>query len=439
MQGIRDTLAGVKSDAAPGDRLTGQNGWTEIDGCPLYTDDDFPRSVQQMEDILGKYPNLDAFIPTGGFPQFIPQAYAPRSEKHKDEIASGELALVVADTLPVQIDLMKEGLSLGQVGQRPFEMGYETMGPLNDIEGGRRPRPTRPTPASMSARPRPPIPASAADRARSANVDDASGPCPGASCFRRESMTQHTLRAGDLELVVDAARGGSIMAFRRGAFDLMRAWDGSSADPRSFASFPLVPFSGRIDHGHSGSPAAATRCLPTFSPEPHAIHGDGWTSPWTLVSSTCHFGRAGAGARSAGDVLRYRATQMFRLYPDRLEIAMSLTNRGPEPMPFGLGHHPYFGDRDQAVLSAEVDGVWLPDDLNVPKQLEKVPVLWGFRHRRPVDELALDHVFQGWNRVALVEWPEAGEALEISADELFGHLVVYTPPGQPFFCVEPVT
>ena len=30
-------------------------------------------------------------------------------------------------------------------------------------------------------------------------------------------MTQQTLRAGDLELVVDAARGGSIMAFRQGA------------------------------------------------------------------------------------------------------------------------------------------------------------------------------------------------------------------------------
>ena len=50
------------SKEAPGDRLTGQNGWTEVDGCPLYTDDDFPKSVQQMEDILGKYPDLDAFI-----------------------------------------------------------------------------------------------------------------------------------------------------------------------------------------------------------------------------------------------------------------------------------------------------------------------------------------------------------------------------------------
>lgn len=137
MQGIRDTLSGTKSAASPGDRLTGQNGWTELDGCPLYTDDDFPRSVQQFEDIMAKTPNLDAFIPTGGFPQFIPDANRAAVGKYKDQIASKALALVVADTLPVQIDQMKEGLSLGQVGQRPFEMGYKTMFALRDIKDGK--------------------------------------------------------------------------------------------------------------------------------------------------------------------------------------------------------------------------------------------------------------------------------------------------------------
>jgi ribose transport system substrate-binding protein len=140
MQGIRDTLAGAKSDSAPGDRLTGVNGWTEVDGCPLYTDDDFPRSVQQMEDTLAKYPQLDAFIPTGGFPQFIPQAYTRVAEKHKARIDDKSLALVVADTLPVQMELMAKGLSLGQVGQRPFEMGYKTMQALLQMkEGGAAP------------------------------------------------------------------------------------------------------------------------------------------------------------------------------------------------------------------------------------------------------------------------------------------------------------
>ena len=144
MQGIRDTLAGTKSAQAPGAKLTGQNGWTEVAGCPLYTNDDFPLAVQQMEDILGKYPKLDAFIPTGGFPQFIPQAYRKVAEKYKSRIADGSLALVVADTLPVQIDLLKAGLSKGQVGQRPAEMGYKAMYFLKDIKDG-KPAPKDPT------------------------------------------------------------------------------------------------------------------------------------------------------------------------------------------------------------------------------------------------------------------------------------------------------
>jgi len=144
MQGIRDTLSGKKSAQAPGVRLTGQNGWKEIDGCPLYTDDDFPRSIQQFEDIMAKNPNLDAFLPTGGFPQFLPDANRAAVNKYKSKIASKSLALIVADTLPVQLDQMKEGLSLGQVGQRPFEMGYKTMQALQSMASG-KPAPKDPT------------------------------------------------------------------------------------------------------------------------------------------------------------------------------------------------------------------------------------------------------------------------------------------------------
>ena len=144
MQGIRDTLSGKKSAASPGDRLAGQNGWTEIQGCPLYTNDDFPVSVQQFTDTMAKNPKLDAFIPTGGFPQFIPDANRAAVMPYKDKIASKALALVVADTLPVQIDQMKEGLSLGQVGQRPFEMGYKTMLALEAMKSG-KPAPADPT------------------------------------------------------------------------------------------------------------------------------------------------------------------------------------------------------------------------------------------------------------------------------------------------------
>lgn len=140
MQGIRDTLGGMSGTTSPGERLTGQNGWTEADGCPLYTNDDFPVAVQQFQDYMAANPDLDAFLPTGGFPQFVPDANRAAVEPYKAQIADGSLALVVADTLPVQIDQMKEGLSAGQVGQRPFQMGYEVMQAFQQIaEGGAAP------------------------------------------------------------------------------------------------------------------------------------------------------------------------------------------------------------------------------------------------------------------------------------------------------------
>ena len=50
MSGIRDTIAGrADSGKYPSAELKGENGWTEASGCPLYTNDDFPLSVQQMD------------------------------------------------------------------------------------------------------------------------------------------------------------------------------------------------------------------------------------------------------------------------------------------------------------------------------------------------------------------------------------------------------
>ncbi|SVD77055.1 uncharacterized protein METZ01_LOCUS429909, partial [marine metagenome] len=83
MSGIRDTIAGrADGGSYPSAALNGEAGWTEAEGCPLYTNDDFPLSVQQMEDILAKHPDLTAFVPTGGFPQFVSKAFRRVTEKH---------------------------------------------------------------------------------------------------------------------------------------------------------------------------------------------------------------------------------------------------------------------------------------------------------------------------------------------------------------------
>jgi ribose transport system substrate-binding protein len=137
LQGIRDTLSGENSGSAPGERLTGQNGWTEVDGCPLITDDDSTKAVQQLADILGKFQDLDAYISTGAFTQWSDNAYRQVMEKYQDKLESQELVMVVADTLPMQMDQLKDGLSHGQVGQRPFDMGYQSMLIMKDLAEGK--------------------------------------------------------------------------------------------------------------------------------------------------------------------------------------------------------------------------------------------------------------------------------------------------------------
>jgi ribose transport system substrate-binding protein len=137
LQGIRDTLGGRSGTTPPGDPLKGENGWTEVDGCPLITNDDSATAVQQLQDILGKYADLDVYITTGAFTQWSDNAFRQAIDPHKARIADGSLVFVAADTLDMQMAQLKEGLSNGQVGQRPFQMGYLAMQRLLDLKNGK--------------------------------------------------------------------------------------------------------------------------------------------------------------------------------------------------------------------------------------------------------------------------------------------------------------
>ena len=135
--GVRETLAGGKLGDPPGSELDGQNGWTEISGCPLITDDDGNKAVQGMTDILAANPDLTAFISTGAFTQWYDNAYRQAVEPYKAKMDDGSLSIIVADTLPMQMEQLADGLSMGQVGQRPFEMGYKAMFILKDLVDGK--------------------------------------------------------------------------------------------------------------------------------------------------------------------------------------------------------------------------------------------------------------------------------------------------------------
>jgi ribose transport system substrate-binding protein len=132
--GFRDTVAGKKGV----DRLKGENGWSEVEGCPVFTNDQADLANQQMADVFLAKPNLDAFVLVGGWAQFAPQAYAQVTNQVMDKLKSKKLVIIAGDTLPPQMEALKAGRSHVQVGQRPFEMGYRAPSVMIDLIKGKK-------------------------------------------------------------------------------------------------------------------------------------------------------------------------------------------------------------------------------------------------------------------------------------------------------------
>jgi ribose transport system substrate-binding protein len=133
-QGYRDALTGQKGL----DKLSGEGGWTEAPGCPVFTNDDGAKGVQAMTDILAANPNLTTFGIMGGWPLFgAPQPYRQLFTPMADKIASGAFYIAAADTIGDEVAIAREGLVNVLVGQRPFEMGYKAPSVMIDLIDGK--------------------------------------------------------------------------------------------------------------------------------------------------------------------------------------------------------------------------------------------------------------------------------------------------------------
>ncbi len=133
-QGWRDSLSGKEGLT----ELKGEGGWTEVSGCPVFTNDDGAKGVQAMTDILAANPDLAGFGIMGGWPLFMaPQPYRDLFKPLADKIAKNEFIIGAADTIGDEVAIAKEGLVTALVGQRPFEMGYKAPTVMIDLIEGK--------------------------------------------------------------------------------------------------------------------------------------------------------------------------------------------------------------------------------------------------------------------------------------------------------------
>jgi aldose 1-epimerase len=139
----------------------------------------------------------------------------------------------------------------------------------------------------------------------------------------------------------------------------------------------------------------------------------------------------------------HRLALEFRLSERGVTVAYTIRNDGTAEIPFGFGLHPYFqklsGD-ENTFLSLPADSVMdaTSDLLPTGRLVEVSGTIYDLRQPVAVGALDLDHVFTGLcpGAHARIEYRSLGMAVTLEATVDFTHLVLYTPRGEGFFCLE---
>lgn len=243
------------------------------------------------------------------------------------------------------------------------------------------------------------------------------------------------------ELLLAPQNGGCVSAFRWQGHDVLRPLDpakGSTAPATDYAAFPLFPFSGRIANGQFSFDNTEYTLPPNFPPEPHAIHGNGWQTSWEILEQSAHSIHFFYEHSGPDWPWSFRAEQGFAITENGLRVDLQLINLSDSPMPGGIGWHPYF-PLGNAKLEADVSAVWLSGEDMIPGAPTPLTEETDLTQPRDVKDLRLDNAFAAGKRGARMHWEDQAKSVSMTASETLRHLVVYTPPEEDFFCVEPVS
>lgn len=206
-------------------------------------------------------------------------------------------------------------------------------------------------------------------------------------------------------------------------------------DPRALACYPLVPWSNRIGGGRFMFEDRLVEVPLTRGDEPYPLHGHGWLMPWRVVSQT-EASIELAAVVDRGQPFRYSARLRYTLSGHALHVLLSVRNEG-QPLPFGLGLHPFFPRTPEVRLQAPARAMWQAAPDHLPTVLQALPADADFRKLRPLaTDADINHSFEGWDGHAEIVWPDRRLSLAIAADT--SRYVLYTPAAYDFFCFEPV-
>ena len=259
--------------------------------------------------------------------------------------------------------------------------------------------------------------------------------------------TLHTLENDFWQVGILPETGASV-AFGRvrkddAWVDVLRPTDPADYDNASkCASFILIPWSNRIRDAKFTFEGTEYP-LEVNNSEGTASHGDTRKRPWQVESAgreRINLSFNSTAHNNLNFPFPFAATAEYWLDGHDFLMCLSLRNIGDQPMPGGMGHHPYFVRTDDVMLELPLDEAYemvdsLPTGAAVP-----IPEHLDFRTLRKLsDAPPLNDLLRGRQseKPMRIVYPDL--SIGITADSLYEHVVVYSPEGQPHFAVEPVT
>lgn len=147
---------------------------------------------------------------------------------------------------------------------------------------------------------------------------------------------------------------------------------------------------------------------------------------------------------------------LYEAFPfnHRLNIKYTLTKSGvrfdyeienrevEQRVPFGIALHPYFskldGEVETAIKSPFEYSYKTTEGLIPTGELLAVNGETDLSEYVPVGSLSLDTVFTGNknNEPAIIKYSKSGVKISLMSSDDFSHMVIYTPKGKRFFCME---
>jgi len=243
-------------------------------------------------------------------------------------------------------------------------------------------------------------------------------------------------------LRLNPSTGGSISAFDwldegAGQTPLLRGCNSGSQNVLEAANFPLVPFVNRIRGGKFTFRGREVTLSPNMAGDPSPLHGQGWLGRWHMVSAVDQEAELRFEHAAGEWPWSYEARQRFAFDERGVILDLTCRNTSAEPMPCGLGQHPYFHCGPQTRIDTVVTHAWTIDEHVLP--VAKVPAEGPFDLAdRLVCGQDLDHGFGGWSGRARLSDPDWPVDLEMSSpDARFFQL--YSPASGGIFVAEPVT